>query len=62
VLGNSEQFTGNFDVLFLKIPIFRAIDEHDQELAVKCISDTNDQATNMSMLNEIEILKAGSFT
>ncbi|KAI6182734.1 Serine threonine protein kinase-related and IKI3 domain containing protein [Aphelenchoides bicaudatus] len=37
--------------------VYRVIDENDQEFAVKCLSDTNDQATNMNLLNEIEILK-----
>ncbi|KAI6203286.1 hypothetical protein M3Y94_00538700 [Aphelenchoides besseyi] len=37
--------------------VYRAIDEHDRDLAVKCIGDTGDQKTNMSLLNEIEILK-----
>jgi mitogen-activated protein kinase kinase 5 len=37
--------------------VYRAIDEHDRDLAVKCISDTGDQKINMSLLNEIEILK-----
>ncbi|KAI6178587.1 hypothetical protein M3Y98_00516900 [Aphelenchoides besseyi] len=29
--------------------VYRAIDEHDRELAVKCIGDTGDQKTNMSL-------------
>ncbi|KAI6241325.1 Dual specificity mitogen-activated protein kinase kinase 5 [Aphelenchoides fujianensis] len=37
--------------------VYRAIDEHDRDLAVKCIADTGDHKMNMSLLNEIEILK-----
>lgn len=37
--------------------VYRAIDEHDQDLAVKCISDTGDHKSNLNLLNEIEILK-----